>query len=71
MTNRVVKTKYDEDNAVTILKPLSSEHEGKLIVVFEDAYGDLNMNLMTEDAVKLNYYVTDEEIEDFKKDEQA
>jgi len=71
MTNRVVKTKYDEDNAVTILKPLSSEHDGKLIVIFEDAYGDFGINLMTEKGVMNNYQITEKEIEEFKSDEQA
>lgn len=73
MTNRIVKTKYDDDSdsAVTILKPLSSEHENKLIVIFEDAYGEFGINLMTEKAVMINHNLTEEELKEFKDDEQA
>jgi hypothetical protein len=72
MTNRVVKTKYDDEgSAVTILKPLSSEHENKLIVIYEDAYGEFGINLMTERAIINNHHVTEEELEEFKNDEFA
>lgn len=71
MTNRIVKTRYDDDSAVTILNPLSSEHSGKLIVIFEDAYGDFDMNMMTEEAVMMNHNITEKELEEFKNDEQS
>ena len=72
MTNRVVRTKYDDEgSAITILKPLSSEHENKLIVIYEDAYGEFGINLMTDRAVMNNYNVTEEELKEFKDEENA
>ena len=69
MTERLVKTKYNDDSAITLLNPLSNEHENKLIVIFEDAYGSIEMNLMTDKAIIMNYDITKEELVKFRNNE--
>ena len=39
-------TVYIEDMAYTFMKPLSGEHEGKLLKIYEDAYGDMQSEYM-------------------------
>ena len=68
MTERVVHTKYIEDDtgAVTILKPLSGEYQDRFIVVYESAFGDLETNVLSEKALINNYGFTKEEMVDVK-----
>lgn len=61
-------TIYDEDSAVTILKPLSGEHTNELFVVYEDAYGEATGVLAKMDDMKLSLNLTNEEFEEILKE---
>lgn len=39
-------TVYIDDMAYTFMKPLSGEHEGELLKIYEDAYGDMKSEYM-------------------------
>ena len=53
-------TVYIDDMALTFMKPLSGEHEGKLLKVYEDAYGDLQSEYMTiHEVIKVYGLIVD------------
>lgn len=54
-----------EDSVITIMKPMSGEFTKQVIVVYEDAYGEVDMRLMTPQGVSSNYGVDLQEIELF------
>lgn len=60
-----------EDSVITIMKPLSGEFTTQVLVIYEDAYADIDMRLMTPDAVASNYGVDIQEIEEFLGDRQT
>jgi hypothetical protein len=45
-------TIYNDDTAFTFIKPLSADHEGELIMLFEDAYGDMNTKYLRIEEIK-------------------
>lgn len=67
MMNRANLFLLGEDDAytLTLMKPASSEYNEKLIVIYEDAFGDVNLNIMTPQAIFKNYGVDIELINNF------
>lgn len=55
----------DDAYTLTLMKPASSEYNEKLIVIYEDAFGDVNLNIMTPQAIFKNYGVDIELINNF------
>ena len=53
----------EDDSAVTVLKPFSDEYLNYLIVVHEDAYGEVMTNLTAKSELKERLNFTDEEFE--------
>lgn len=51
----------DDDSSMTLMKPFSQEHQGKLIVIHEDAYGGFNAALTSIEEIKQNILISDEE----------
>ena len=58
----VILSNEDGDYLLTLMKPSSTEHKNKIIVLYEDAYGDVSTNVMTTKAIMNNYGVTQEEL---------
>lgn len=52
---------FDEDNSITLMKPFSGEHQGKLIVIHENAYGDFYSMLTPINEIKKKLNISDEE----------
>ena len=52
---------YEEDSAITILKPFSEEHLNYLCVINEDAYGEFLGELITKTELKKRLNYSDEE----------
>jgi hypothetical protein len=52
-------TIFEEDSALTVLKPYFNEHHNMLFVIQEDAYGDAIGILMTIDDLKLRLNVNE------------
>lgn len=57
-------TIYDEDMACTFMKPLSEEHAHKLIMIYEDAYGDMRCEFVDIPYIKKAFNLIDEEIQE-------
>lgn len=53
----IVITTPSEDGMITLLKPTSSEHHDKLFVVYEDAYGDYNFDILSYGEIAIKYYM--------------
>ncbi len=55
---------HEEDfSSITIMKPFSDGYRNHLIVVHEDAYGEMNAKLTTSNDLKIRLSLTDEEFE--------
>ena len=67
MTTRKAITIFDEDTAMTLVKPFSGEHEGQLFVIHEDAYGEAVGFLKSIDEIKANFGGCDEEFQEMLK----
>jgi len=53
---------HEEDfSAITIMKPFSDEYLNYLIVVHEDAYGEMRLDLAPKDGLKKRLNLCDEE----------
>jgi len=61
-------TIYDDDMAYTFMKPLSEEHGHELIMVYEDAYGDMNCRYMDISSLKKRFNLIDEEVQEILND---
>ena len=57
-------TIYIDDMALTFMKPLSEEHEGKLLKVYEDAYGDMKSEYMTINEIQIKFEISGIELRD-------
>jgi hypothetical protein len=57
-------TIYIEDMAYTFMKPLSEEHAHELIVLYEDAYGDMHCRYADIPSLKGRFNLIDEEIQE-------
>jgi len=64
MIERKSITIYDEDTAMTLLKPLHSEYQDYLIVIHEDAYGEVISSLTPINTIKLKLKITSEEFDE-------
>lgn len=62
--NIVLTNEYD-NCALTLMYPMSSEHEGKLFVIYEDALGDVQFKIMKLNAICLNYDVDETKVNSF------
>jgi len=54
-------TIYDEDIAMTLLKPISEEHKNRLIVIHENAYGELSVSSTPIVVLRENFGGSDDE----------
>jgi len=57
-------TIFDEDTAMTLVKPFSDEYRGQLFVIYEDAYGEAIGILTPIDEVRCKFEGTDEEFQE-------
>jgi len=64
MYDRKAVVIHEEDfSSITILKPQSEEFLNYLIVVFEDAYGEVKLDLVPKDGLKKGLHHSDEEFD--------
>jgi len=61
---RPAVTIYDEDWAITLLKPISGEYSNYLFVVHEDAYGEAVGILTPIKELRTKLNMTDEEFDE-------
>jgi hypothetical protein len=59
MTTRPAVTIFDEDTAITILKPYSGEYKNQLIMIYEDAYGEMVSIMEKTSDLKAKLNITD------------
>lgn len=53
----------DEDRSLTLLKPFSLEHSDQFHVIYEDAYGDCEHDLLTKNKIALKYNLPEDRIQ--------
>ena len=58
---------YDDDSAMTLLKPISKEYNNQLLVIYEDAYGEAVLEIKSIEDIKKNFINTDEEFNEILK----
>jgi hypothetical protein len=59
---------HEEDfSSITIMKPFSDEYLNSLIVVSEDAYGEMKLDIVPKDGLKKRLSYSDEEFEEMLK----
>jgi len=59
---------HDEDfSAVTVMRPFSEGYLNYLIVVHEDAYGEVMCKVTTHNDLKIRLSLTDEEFDEMIK----
>ena len=61
----IILTQEEGEFALTIMYPMSGEYEGRLFVLYEDAFGDADLKIMTPKAIAKNYDVSLDEINVF------
>ena len=64
MIERKSITIYDEDVALTLLKPLNSEFHDQIIVIYEDAYGEIRYGLKHIGVFRTTLNITYEEFDE-------
>jgi len=64
MNKRNAITIFDEDSALTVLKPFSAEYKNMLFVIQEDAYGEATGILMTIDSLRQRLNVDESEFQE-------
>jgi hypothetical protein len=64
MNTRKAITIFDEDTALTLLRPYSDEYRNQLFVIHEDAYGEAVGMLTPIDELKTRLNITDEEFDE-------
>jgi hypothetical protein len=57
-------TVYDEDVCITYIKPTSLEYNNQLIVIYEDAYGEITSGLEDVSEIKKGFSGCDEEFDE-------
>ena len=57
-------TIFEEDSALTVLRPFSQEYRNMLFVIQEDAYGEATGILMAIDDLKLRLNVNEEDFQE-------
>lgn len=63
-SNRKAVSVFDEFDGWTYLKPFSEEYLKFLIVIHEDAYGELTIKLIPIDEIKKNFSGSEEEFQE-------
>ena len=58
--DNILVASNEEQYALTIFYPSSYYYEGKLIVVYEDAGGDVDIKIMTPRGIVKNYPIIEE-----------
>jgi hypothetical protein len=66
-TLRKAVSVFDESDATTFLKPFSGEYLNYLIVIHEDAYGEMRLELVPIDEIGKNFGGSDEEFQEILK----
>jgi len=66
-TRKAVTVFPDDFDACTYLKPLSDEYLNFLIVICEDAHGELTMNIKPIEELKKNFSGGEEEFQEILK----
>lgn len=61
MKNRKAITLFDEDSAITLIKPYSDAYKDKVFVISEDAFGEIIGILTPINDIKFKYNLSDEE----------
>jgi|GEM_PF-1822831 len=64
---RPAVTIFDEDTAITLLEPFSTEHINMLIAINEDAYGEMVGTLESKLDLKTKLNLSDEEFDEILK----
>ena len=68
----IILSNEENEFALTIMYPMSGEYEGRLFVLYEDAFGEADLKIMTPKAIAKNYNVSLDEInvfiDEIKKD---
>lgn len=57
----------DEDIAMTLIKPISAEYNNYLIVIHEDAYGEMTAKLTPVITLRRNFSGGDEKFDEILK----
>jgi len=57
----------EDFSSITIMKPFSEGYTNHLIVVHEDAYGEMNARLSSHNDLKIMLSLTDEEFDEMIK----
>lgn len=61
----IVLTEEEGEFALTIMYPMSGEYQDRLFVLYEDAFGEADLKIMTPKAIVKNYNVSLDEINVF------
>jgi len=64
MNTRKAITIFDEDTAMTLVKPISGQYRNQLFVIHEDAYGEAIGALTPIDEVRKKFGGSDEEFQE-------
>lgn len=64
MNKRNAITIFDEDCALTVLKPFSAEYKNMVFIIQEDAYGEATGILTTIDDLRLRLNVDETEFQE-------
>lgn len=63
-TKRTAVTIFDEDTAMTLVKPYSDEYRGQLFVIYEDAYGEVIGIITPISEIRTRLNISDEEFQE-------
>jgi hypothetical protein len=63
-THRKAITIFDEDTAMTLVKPFSDEYWNQLFVIYEDVYGEAVATLTSIDEIRMKFSGNDEEFQE-------
>lgn len=61
----LIPNEEDSEFALTIMYPMSNMFDGKIFALIEDSFGDVDLKIMTPEAVAKNFDVSLEEINKF------
>lgn len=57
-------TIFEDDTAITLVKPFSDEYRGFLFVIYEDAYGEIVGELKSINEIRERFEKTEENIDE-------
>lgn len=64
----IVVTLYHEDKSLTLVRPASAYHARKIIVIYQDAYGEVNQELLTISEMAEKYTIPIKVLRQFDMD---